>query len=364
MYEAFYGLREQPFRVTPDPRFLYRNPAIDEAVAALSYGIAQRKGFLSLVGEVGTGKTTLLRHLLDSVPPTTQTVFILYPTVQFEEMLEHILHELGIPTDGAGKFVKLQRLHEFLIEHTRAGGNAAILIDEAQDLDGRVLEELRLLSNLETGTEKILQILLAGQPELERKLAQAELRQLRQRIALHVRLRAFTPAEVAAYIRARLQRAGAQDGALFAPDALARIADVTAGIPRVVNVLCDAALVTGFAEGARQISRAIIDATWADYAHLSPSPPPPPAPPIETTTVAPPEPVPVEEPLAEDEPTVVQTADDAVEAPPEEEPPRPGAAPTRRQGRRVAVWLVVAVGSLAAASVLWATGPTLLALVR
>src|SRR4029453_16323482 len=171
-----------------------------------------------------------------------------------------------------GKFVKLQRLHEFLIEHTRAGGNAAILIDEAQDLDARVLEELRLLSNLETGTEKILQILLAGQPELERKLAQAELRQLRQRIALHVRLCAFTPAEVAGYIRARLQRAGAADGALFTPEALARIAEVTEGIPRVVNLLCDAALITGLAEGARQISRAIIDATWADYAHLSPAP--------------------------------------------------------------------------------------------
>ena len=215
MYEAFYGFRESPFRVTPDPRFLYRNPAIDEAVAALTYGIERRKGFLSLVGEVGTGKTTLLRHLLDSLPATTQTVFILYPTVQFEEMLEHILHELGIPTDGAGKFTKLQRLHEFLLEHTRGGGNAAILIDEAQDLDARVLEELRLLSNLETGTEKILQIVLAGQPELERKLAQPALRQLRQRIALHVRLRTLAPAEVGAYIRSRLERAGAPDVSMF-----------------------------------------------------------------------------------------------------------------------------------------------------
>ena len=240
MYEAFYGFRESPFRVTPDPRFLYRNPAIDEAVAALTYGIERRKGFLSLVGEVGTGKTTLLRHLLDSLPATTQTVFILYPTVQFDEMLEHILHELGIPTDGAGKFAKLQRLHEFLLEHTRGGGNAAILIDEAQDLDARVLEELRLLSNLETGTEKILQIVLAGQPELERKLAQPALRQLRQRIALHVRLRTLAPAEVGAYVRSRLERAGAPDVSMFTPDALARIAEVTEGIPRLVNVLCDA----------------------------------------------------------------------------------------------------------------------------
>lgn len=189
MYEAFYGFREAPFRVTPDPRFLYRNPCYEEACAALVYGIEQRKGFLSLVGEAGTGKTTLLRYLLDSVGPSTRTVLLLHPTVSFDEILEYILTELGIPVDGGRKLVLLQRLNEFLLEHTRAGGNAAIVIDEAQDLDARVLEELRLLSNLETGTEKILQILLAGQPELERKLAQTDLRQLRQRIALHVRLR-------------------------------------------------------------------------------------------------------------------------------------------------------------------------------
>src|SRR5262245_14738480 len=376
MYEAFYGFREQPFRVTPDPRFLYRNSAIDEAVAALHYGIEQRKGFLSLVGEVGTGKTTLLRHLLDSVAPTTQTVFILYPTVQFEEMLEHILHELGIPTDGGGKFIKLQRLHEFLLEHTRAGGNAAILIDEAQDLDARVLEELRLLSNLETGTEKILQILLAGQPELERKLAQPELRQLRQRIALHVRLRAFAPVEVPAYVRARLARAGAADGdAVFTPEALARIAEISAGIPRVVNMLCDASLVTGFAAGARQISPAIVDEAWADYAHLSPpaaaaplpSPSPEPAVPepaaggaVEQAAAAPPQVAPAPEPAP---PEPVVTA--AGEAPSADEPPTRTSPPrSRRRRRQVAIWIIVTVTSVAAASVLWATGPQLLALMR
>ena len=292
MYEAFYGFREQPFRVTPDPRFLFRTPAIDEAVAALTYGVEQRKGFLSLVGEVGTGKTTLLRHLLDALPASTQTVLILYPTVQFEEMLEHILHELGIPSDGAGKFVKLQRLHEFLLEHTRAGGNAVIVIDEAQDLDARVLEELRLLSNLETGTEKILQILLAGQPELERKLAQTDLRQLRQRIALHVRLRALSAADVTAYVRARLQRAGRADPGLFEADALARIAEVSEGIPRLINVVCDAALVTGFATGAQSITRALVEEAWADYAFLAPprAEPGAAAPPEADTPAAPPPP--------------------------------------------------------------------------
>jgi len=376
MYEAFYGLRESPFRVTPDPRFLYRNPAIEEAVAALTYGVERRKGFLSLVGEVGTGKTTLLRHLLDSLPPSTQTVFILYPTVQFEEMLEHILHELGIPTDGAGKFTKLQRLHEFLLEHTRSGGNAAILLDEAQDLDARVLEELRLLSNLETGTEKILQILLAGQPEFERKLAQPALRQLRQRIALHVRLRALAPAEVSAYVRSRLERAGAQDGALFTPDALARIAEVTEGIPRLVNVLCDSCLVTGFAAGSTQITRPIVEEAWADYAALS-SPhetrDPPlietPAPVASPHVPLPAALVPATEPRRETPDQVpeprLQAIDDDVEVDDDPPPAEPGdRPPSMRRSWRVGAWLLAAASTLAAASAMWAVGPRLLALVR
>ena len=179
MYEEHFGFREPPFRITPDPRFLYRNPCVEEAAAALAYGIERRKGFLSLVGEAGTGKTTLLRHLLNQVSGNVRTVLVLHPTVEFDEILEYIMSELGVPTDGARKLVLLQRLHEFLVEHTRAGGNVALLIDEAQDLETRVLEELRLLSNLETGTEKILQIVLAGQPELETKLADQSLRQLR-----------------------------------------------------------------------------------------------------------------------------------------------------------------------------------------
>jgi len=366
MYEAFYGFREPPFRVTPDPRFLYRNAAIEEAVAALTYGVEQRKGFLSLVGEVGTGKTTLLRHLLDSVAPSTRTVLLLYPTVQFEEMLVYILQELGIPTDGAGKLVLLQRLHEFLLEHTRAGGNAALLIDEAQDLDARVLEELRLLSNLETGTQKILQIVLAGQPELERKLAQADLRQLRQRIALHVRLRTLSPAEVGAYVRARLELAGAGDVPIFTPDALARVAEVTQGIPRLVNVLCDACLVAGFASETRPITRAIVDEAWADYVALSnpagveePAPaafPAPPAPLAETARAAPPEP----EPLRIAEPVAAEEAPAPEPTPPDPVAPDPVASHTprrRSRGRRVAVWLAAIAATAAAGALLAMRSP-------
>src|SRR5262249_38199937 len=318
MYEAFYGFREPPFRVTPDPRFLYRTAAIEEAVAALTYGVEQRKGFLSLVGEVGTGKTTLLRHLLDSVAPSTRTVLLLYPTVQFEEMLEYILHELGIPTEGAGKLVLLQRLHEFLLEHTAAGGNAALLIDAAQDLHARVLEEPRLLSNLQTGTQKILHIVLAGQPELEREAAQPALRQLRRRSTLHVRLRPFGAREVAAYVRARLELAGASDLSIFAPDALERVADVTQGIPRLVNVLCDACLVTGFATGTRHITRAMVDEAWADYASLA-------APGESDPTAAPafPRPPPARRRAAR---APARTPPPKAAAPP---PPRPAPAPPR-----------------------------------
>src|SRR5215470_10182980 len=265
MYEQHFGFREPPFRITPDPRFLYRNPSVEEAAAALAYGIERRKGFCSLVGEAGTGKTTIMRHVLDTLSGNVRTVVLLHPTVEFDEILEYILTELGVPVEGGRKLVLLQRLHEFLVEHTRAGGNVALLIDEAQDLEPRVLEELRLLSNLETGTEKILQIVLAGQPELETKLADTSLRQLRQRIALHIRLRPLSADEVTAYIHKRLEFAGATDTGIFTPAATARVAAVSLGIPRVVNVLCDACLVTAYAMNARQITPEIVDEAWIDY---------------------------------------------------------------------------------------------------
>ena len=233
MYASFFGLSEAPFNITPDPRFLYLNGCYQEALAALTYGIDARKGFITVVGEAGTGKTTLLRRLLDTVAPSTRTVLLLNPTVSFDEILEHILIDLGIPTDGGKKLVLLQRLNEFLLEHTRAGGNVALLIDEAQDLQMDVLEELRLLSNLETAREKILQIVLAGQPELEVRLADPCIRQLRQRITMPIRIRTLSPSEVGASIRTRLERVGAKDANLFTAEAVARIATFSEGIPRL-----------------------------------------------------------------------------------------------------------------------------------
>ena len=304
MYQEFFGFREPPFRITPDPRVLYRNRCYDEAIAALAYGIEQRKGFLSLVGEVGTGKTTLLRHLLETVAPNVRTVLLLYPTISFEEILEQVLLELGVPLGGSSKGAMLQRLHEYLLEHTHGGGNVALLFDEGQALDTRTLEELRLLSNFETGTEKIVQIVLAGQPELEERLRQPEHRQLRQRIALHVRLRPLSTEEVADYVRVRLEHVDAPDPNVFTPDAIERIAELTAGIPRVVNVLCDACCTTAFALGRRQIDRAIVDETWVDYAGLAPEasapiaaplaflPPPPPSGDMAPPVSPPPRPIP------------------------------------------------------------------------
>ncbi len=269
MYRAFFGLREPPFRITPDPRFLYRNPVYDEAIAALADGILQRDGFLALVGEVGTGKTTIQRHLLEALPANVRTVLLLHPTVTFDETLDHVLLELGIPVEGASKLILLQRLNEYLIEHTNAGGNVALLFDEAQALEPAALDELCMLADLRTDDGRpSLQILLAGQPELEARLDLPENAAVRERIAVHVRLFPLAVDEVTSYIRTRLEHAGALDPDIFTPTAIGRIAELSGGIPRLVNVLCDAALVGAYAVESRRVTPEIVDEAWADYAPL------------------------------------------------------------------------------------------------
>ncbi|HEV7731306.1 MAG TPA: AAA family ATPase [Candidatus Binatia bacterium] len=269
MYRAFFGLREPPFQITPDPRFLYRNPVYDEAIAALADGILERDGFLALVGEVGTGKTTIQRHLLEALPSNVRTVLLLHPTVTFDETLDHVLLELGIPVEGASKLILLQRLNEYLIEHTNAGGNVALLFDEAQALEPAALDELCMLADLRTDDDRpSLQILLAGQPELEARLELPENAAVRDRIAVHVRLFPLAVDEVTSYIRTRLEHAGALDPDIFTPIAIARIAELSGGIPRLVNVLCDAALVGAYAVESRRVTLEIVDEAWADYAPL------------------------------------------------------------------------------------------------
>jgi len=347
MYAEFFGLRELPFNITPDPRFLYLNDCYQEALAALAYGIDARRGFISLIGEAGTGKTTLLRRLLDTLGPSTKTVLLLNPTVSFDEILEHILLELGVPSDGGRKLVLLQRLNEFLIEHTSAGGNVALLIDEAQDLRPDVLEELRLLSNLETAREKILQIVLAGQPELDETLADSGLRQLRQRVTLRIRIRPLSPVEVAAYVRSRLERAGATHGDLFGAAALERVAALTGGIPRLVNVLCDATLLAALAAGTRHVTSTLVEEAWRDYATEArlpyvpvtiASPEPPPAPAVEDAVEAeePPAPAVTAAPFPEPEPEP---------SPPVVEPPPPVRAPRAEAEMRASVAAAPAAGA-------------------
>lgn len=268
MYCDFYQLTERPFNVTPDPKFLYLNARYREALASLNYGITQRKGFITLIGEAGTGKTTLLKRLLEDLDPKTKTVFIFNTNVTFEEILEYILAEFDLPVHNGKKLYMLQRLNTFLLEELRGAGNVALLIDEAQDLEFSVLEDLRLLSNLETAKEKILQIVLSGQPELGQKLSNPVLRQLRQRIGINCRLLPLSRDEITEYIEYRLQAAQCPDLKLFTREAEDQVYHFSRGIPRLVNVVCDNALVIGYALGKKRIGDDVIREAAADLLSL------------------------------------------------------------------------------------------------
>jgi len=259
MYTSYFGFREKPFNVTPDPRFFYTNSVYQEAYATLLYGIRERKGFIVLTGEVGTGKTTLLRRLMDNLEATVRFVFIYNTTMSFDELLSFTCEELGLPVKKKARLRKVQALNEFLIAQLRKGGTGLLLIDEAQNLGEEVLEDLRLLSNLETGSEKLLQILLVGQPELEDKLDQPKLRQLKQRVALHCRLDRLKEQEVGPFIDYRLHVVGYEDTKLFASDAIQRIAFYSTGIPRLINVICDNALLVAYGTSKKKISPKIIE---------------------------------------------------------------------------------------------------------
>ena len=256
---AFFGLQQQPFNPTPDPRFLYPSPGHREGLAHLLYGVRQHKGFILLTGEVGTGKTTLLRTLLSRLDGNTASAFVFDTTLPFEGLLEYILEDFGIAKPGESHVQRLIALNNFLIERRRAGQNTVLVLDEAQNLDLHALEQIRLLSNIETQTEKLLQILLVGQPELLDKLDRPELRQLKQRIGLRCRILPLTDGQTRDYIRTRLRVAGATDLALFSDAAVARIAEYSGGVPRLINTLCDHCLLIGYADQIRRIDRKIVE---------------------------------------------------------------------------------------------------------
>jgi general secretion pathway protein A len=259
MYLHFYMLDEQPFNATPDPRFLYLTPAHREALAQLVYGVQENKGFMVLTGEVGTGKTTLLHTLRRQLDGSTPVAFVTNSLLPFDGVLEYMLEDFGVPATGETTAQRLVALNHFLIERRRAGQSAVLILDEAQNLAPEALEQVRLLSNFETPTEKLLQILLVGQPELKLKLLLPELRQLRQRIGLHASIRPLTPDETREYISSRLQKAGAADLGLFTARAVQRIAAYTGGIPRLVNIVCDHCLLIGYAEQRRRIEGDIVE---------------------------------------------------------------------------------------------------------
>jgi general secretion pathway protein A len=259
LYLHFYGLTDQPFNTTPDPRFLYLTPGHREALAHLVYGVQEGKGFIVLTGEIGTGKTTLLNTLRQRLDSNTAVAFIFSPTLPFDGILEYMLEDFGIATAANTQARRLFALNNFLIERRRAGQNTVLIIDEAQNLDLPTLEQVRLLSNFETPTEKLLQILLVGQPELKAKLERPELRQLNQRIGLRCGIPSLTAEETRDYIRHRLHIAGAYDVGLFTDRTMRRIAEYAGGNPRVVNILCDHCLLIGYADQTRKITPDVVE---------------------------------------------------------------------------------------------------------
>jgi type II secretory pathway predicted ATPase ExeA len=259
MYLTFYGLNEKPFASTPDPRFLYFTPGHREALAHLTYAVQDNTGFLVLTGEVGTGKTSLLKALLKQLDGSAAVAFIVNSALSFDGLLEYMLEEFGIPTPGASRAQRLVALQRFLIERTGAGQNVALILDEAQHLDPDTLEQIRLLSNFETPTQKHLQILLVGQPELRAKLALPELRQLQQRITLRAVIPSLSSQEIGQYIRWRLQTAGARDLDLFTKRAIGRIAAYAGGIPRIVNMVCEHSLLIGYAHQRRRLGEHVAE---------------------------------------------------------------------------------------------------------
>jgi general secretion pathway protein A len=262
MYKGFFGLSENPFNVSPDPRYLFLTEQIEETLSGLMYGIQTKKGIVTLTGEVGTGKTTLVNRVLDWLHQRpTKTAFLFNSRMNSTQLFDFVLAEFEIPCESRSKSQQLTNLNQWLLDRYRAGETAVLIIDEAQNLTFPVLEEIRLLTNLETSTEKLLQIVLSGQPELEEKLNLPQLRQLRQRIMLRCKTSPLTKEQTHAYIHERLKIAGAATNGhpIFSGSAIETVHLYSMGIPRVVNLLCEHALVNAYAEQQRPIQSKIIE---------------------------------------------------------------------------------------------------------
>ena len=258
MYREFYGLIRPPFGMTPDPAFLYLGETHREGLATLIYGVRSRKGFVLLTGEIGTGKTTLLHSLLAQLDGKTASAYIFNPLLEPLDFFHMVFDEFGIETPCRTKAEYLIALNRFLIERLERDETVLLIVDEAQNLTPELLEEIRLLSNLETATSKLIQILLVGQPELNEVLSRHELRQLRQRIVLHHHLVPLGREDVDAYVDERLRLAGYTGKGIFKRSARSALYAVTGGVPRLVNIVSDGALLAGYGRGAATIDGAMI----------------------------------------------------------------------------------------------------------
>ena len=258
MYLEYYGLQRPPFDITPNPRFLFHSAKHREALNHLLYGIRERKGFVQLTGEIGAGKTTLCRALLEQLDPHFSTALILNPALTADELMKAIAAEFRLPVGGFDRLETIAIFNEFLLSQTERGLETVLIIDEAQNLTEELLEQVRLLSNIETDDRKLLQIVLMGQPELRDRLNRPRLRQLRQRITVRYHLAPLTRLEVGQYIRHRLELAGANGAPTFTRPALWRIYFYSGGIPRLVNAVCDKALLAGFVGKSNRITNKMI----------------------------------------------------------------------------------------------------------
>jgi general secretion pathway protein A len=268
MYKSFFGLKENPFNVSPDPRYIFLTKEIEEALSGLMYGIQTRKGILTLTGEVGTGKTTLVNRLLDWLnSQRIKSAFLFNSRMNSSELFDFVLAEFEIPCDSKSKSHRLMKLNQWLMERFRAGETAVLIIDEAQNLTFAVLEEIRLLTNLETSTQKLLQIVLSGQPELDEKLKLPQLRQLRQRLAIRSKTSPLNGDQTHAYIYERLRIAGAETNGepIFSASAIDSVHVYSMGVPRVINMLCEHSLISAFVENQRTIPSGIVEEVAREF---------------------------------------------------------------------------------------------------
>lgn len=273
MYLAYFGLAEPPFRITPDTKYLFFTHQHEAAVDSLCYAIQGRMGFVVMTGEVGTGKTTLTRHILSHVGDNVETALLVNPLLSVPELLQAINRDFGIPARVLSPQKLIQSLNKHLLEVHQAGKTALVVIDESQNLSFEALEMIRMLSNLETEQSKLVQILLVGQPELERKLASHALRQLRQRVTVHVELKALTMLEMVRYIAHRLTLAGGREKIYFEPASYKALFRMTRGYPRLINLVCDRALTAAFAADTRLITAALVRRAQADLRMTTMAPP-------------------------------------------------------------------------------------------